>query len=433
MSSVEVGEVLGAGSAGATSTGTSARVSGNGRAGSLGVDEQPSTQAAAITRHTTTTWAGTYRRVKQGAWILALACACHRATPATRDASTAHQHANVVAPATNATALGPLPDASRRVLFASKQDEPPTIFGGVTKDAQGQHYLTSNERGLHAFEPTIRARGGGYLGVGTDQGYLLVGWARSEFAWFVDYDPMVAELHGVYRALIIAAETPEDFLALWAKDGKSDAHAAIDLHAPSDTRAELRTLYRKQRVVVAKRLVETVATMAAVGVPCWLDDAEQYDHVRDLVRHGRTRAMLVDLAGDHGLAGIGKAATAAGLEIDVVYLSNAEEYWRLYPSKFRRELVALPMPDDAVVLRTLLIWHVNRDYRYNVQRADNLRAWFAQPWVGNVYHVTYQRPVADPAGLNLFEVTAWPDDAPSALRAAAKRKIRELVAEGFGT
>jgi hypothetical protein len=383
-------------------------------------------------RRTTTTWAATCHRVKQAAGILALACACHRATPATRDATSAHQHANVVAPTPSATELGPLPDAARRVLFASKQDEPPAIFGGVTKDAQGQHYLTSNERNLHAFEPSIRARGGGYLGVGTDQGYLLVGWARSEFAWFVDYDPMVAELHGVYRALIIEAETPEDFLALWAKEGKSDAHAAIDLHAPSDTRAALRTLYRKQRAVVAKRLVETAATMSAAGVPCWLDDAAQYDHVRDLVRHGRTRAMLVDLAGDRGLDGIGKAATAAGLEIDVVYLSNAEEYWRLYPSKFRRELVALPMPDDALVLRTLLIWHINRDYRYNVQRADNLRAWFAQPWVGNVYHVTYQRPVADPAGLNLFEVTAWPDDAPSALRAAAKRKIRELVAEGYG-
>ncbi|MBL8947608.1 MAG: hypothetical protein JNK45_30835, partial [Myxococcales bacterium] len=58
---------------------------------------------------------------------------------------------------------------------------------------------------------------------------------------------------------------------------------------------------------------------------------------------------------------------------------------------------------------------------------------FAEPWVGNVYHVTYQRPPTDAAGLNAFEVTAWPDDAPQALRTAARRKIRELVALGYGT
>ena len=370
---------------------------------------------------------------KLGWLALLLACACHRATPSTRDASAAGQHADVLAVAPETATLGPLPAATRRVLFASPEDTAPAVFGGVTKDAEGQHYLTSNEHGLLAFEPTIRARGGGYLGVGTDQGYLLVGWARSEFAWFIDYDPVVAELHGVYRALIIAAETPEDFLALWASEGRSQAHAAIDEHAPSAVRARLRTLYRQQRARVANRLAQTTAGMATAGVPCWLDDAAQYDHVRALVRHGRTRAMLVDLASDQGLAGIGKAARTAGIEIEVVYLSNAEEYWRLYPTNFRRDLAALPMPDDAAILRTLLIWHINRDYRYNVQRAENLRAWFAQPWVGNVYHVTYQRPEADPAGLNLFEVTAWPEDAPSALRSAARRKIRELVAAGHGT
>ncbi len=372
------------------------------------------------------------RRAALVAAALTIGIACHPASPSPRTNRIEHQHAAVLAPG-DADTLGPLPDATRRVLFASPQDEAPALFGGVTEDAEGQHYLTSNEHNLHAFEPTVRGRGGGYLGVGTDQGYLLVGWARSEFAWFVDYDPMVADLHGIYRALLIDAESPEAFLASWSRDGRASAHAAIDEHAPADVRASLRTLYRQTRAKVARRLAETASSMAEAGVPCWLDDPEQYAHVRDLVRHGRTRAMLVDLAGDRGLAGIGRAARTAGIDIDVVYLSNAEEYWRLYPADFRRDLVALPMPDDAVILRTLLIWHVNRDYRYNVQRADNLRAWFAEPWVGNVYHVTYQRPPTDAAGLNAFEVTAWPDDAPQALRTAARRKIRELVALGYGT
>jgi hypothetical protein len=382
----------------------------------------------------TSTWADAWRLVKRGVAVASIALAiagCHTATHGARERTVVEQHADTRAPAAS-HGLPRLSDEHRRALFSSPQDDPPVVFGGVTEGAQGQHYLTSNEGGLHAFEPHIRGKGGAYLGVGTDQAYLMLGWARSEFAWLVDYDPMVADLHGVYRALLLEAETPEDFLALWSKERRSDAHAAIDLHAPSDARARLRTLFRQQRARVAKRLAETMATMATAKVPCWLDDAAQYDHVRDLVRSGRTRAMVVDLAGNRGLRGIGKAARAAGLELRVVYLSNAEEYWRLYPKAFRSNLVDLPMPDGALVLRTLLIWHVNRDYRYNVQRADNLRAWLAQPWVGNVYHLTYQRPEADPTGLNLFEVDVWPEDAPKALQSAARRKIRELEAEGHG-
>ncbi len=367
-------------------------------------------------------------------WIaaIALVVGCERGSVASVPAPSHEAQPSLHVVASHAPAIGPLPDDARRVLFASPQDDPPPVLGGVTKGMEGRHYLTSNERSLHAFEPHVRGKGGGYVGVGTDQAYLLIGWARSDFAWLVDYDPMVREMHGIYRALLLAAETPEDFLALWSRDGRIDAHAAIDEHAGAGDRAGLRTLYRKQRFAVAQRLGETVDTMNAAGVPCWLTDAAQYEHVRDLVRHGRTRAMLVDLSAAKGLAGIGRAARKAGIEIELLYLSNAEEYWRLYPESFRREVAALPMPDDALVLRTLLIWKVNRDYRYNVQRADNLRAWLAESWVGNVYHMTYKRPDADPLAVNSFETTVWPTEAPSSLRHAARKKIRELHAAGYG-
>ena len=329
--------------------------------------------------------------------------------------------------------LGPLPDDAQRVLFASREDDAPHVLGGVAPSMEGRHYFTSNERSLHAFEPTIRGKGGGYVGVGTDQAYLFIGWARSEFAWLCDYDPVVVDLHDVYRALLLAAETHEEFLELWSKDGRLLAHEAIDQHAPERDRSHLRGLYRRQRAAVARRLAEVVAIMHAAKVPCWLSDASQYAHVRDLVQHGRTRAMLVDLAGRRGLKGIAHAARKAGIAIGVLYLSNAEEYWRLYPDAFRRNVDRLPYADDAVVLRTLLIWKVNRDYRYHVQRAANFQAWLAETWVGNVYHVTYERPDVDPVGLNLFETTSLPAEAPSALRAAARKKIEELLAAGITT
>ena len=329
--------------------------------------------------------------------------------------------------------LGPLSDDAQRVLFASREDDAPLVLGGVAPSMEGRHYFTSNERSLYAFEPTIRGKGGGYVGVGTDQAYLFIGWARSEFAWLCDYDPLVVDLHDVYRALLLAAETHEEFLELWSKDGRLLAHEAIDLHAAERDRSHLRALYRRQRAAVSKRLAEVATSMTAAKVPCWLTDADQYTHVRELVQHGRTRAMLVDLSGRRGLRGIGHAAKKAGFEISVLYLSNAEEYWRLYPDAFRRNIDALPYADDAVVLRTMLIWKINRDYRYHVQRAANLQAWLDESWVGNVYHITYERPEVDPLGVNLFETTSLPADAPAALRHAARRKIDELLAAGIST
>ncbi len=329
--------------------------------------------------------------------------------------------------------FGPLSNDAQRVLFASREDDAPLVLGGVAPSMEGRHYFTSNERSLHAFEPTIRGKGGSYVGVGTDQAYLFIGWARSEFAWLCDYDPIVVDLHDVYRALLLTAETHAEFLELWSKEGRLLAHEAIDMHAPERDRSHLRALYRRQRSAVARRLGEVAATMLAAKVPCWLTDEDQYTHVRELVQHGRTRAMLVDLAGPRGMKGIGHAAKKAGLEISVLYLSNAEEYWRLYPDAFRRNVDALPYADDAVVLRTMLIWKINRDYRYHVQRAANLQAWLDESWVGNVYHITYERPDVDPLGMNLFETTSLPADAPSSLRHAARRKIDELLASGITT
>lgn len=363
--------------------------------------------------------------------VLASACRSHASLEERAQLGTALAHGETRT--TNGPSLGPLSDDAQRVLFASAEDDAPLVLGGVAPSMEGRHYFTSNERSLHAFEPTVRGKGGAYVGVGTDQAYLLIGWARSEFAWLCDYDPVVVDLHDVYRALLIAAETPDEFLELWSKEGRLIAHEAIDLHAAERDRSHLRALYRRQRAAVARRLGEVRETMRAAKVPCWLSDADQYTHVRELVQHGRVRPMLVDLAGRRGLRGIAHAAKKAGLQISVLYLSNAEEYWRLYPDAFRRNVDALPYADDAVVLRTMLIWKINRDYRYHVQRAANLRAWLDEPWVGNVYHITYERPEIDPLGMNLFETTSLPDDAPSSLRHAARRKIDELLASGITT
>ena len=68
------------------------------------------------------------------------------------------------------------------------------------------------------------------------------------------------------------------------------------------------------------------------------------------------------------------------------------------------------------MLRTLLIWDVNEDYRYNVQSVDNYLAWLARPFVRNVYDVVHARPTPAQDTINFFETEGDPDDSPAARR-----------------
>ena len=315
----------------------------------------------------------------------------------------------------------PLDAQQRTAFFAPGEDEPAAELGGVTEARKGQHYVTGNERTLEAFYPRIRELGGAYVGVGSDQAYLLLAWSRAELAWLVDYDAVVVELHSVYHALFAAAATPEQFLALWQKDNKDQAIAALHAAYPGDLGVRREALYRRYRARVAKRLGQLQQTMTAAGVPTFLTDAGEYTYVRELIQAGRVRALLADLSRDGAVRQIGAAARSLGTPVRVVYLSNAEEYWERLPQPFRDNLAALHVDDRSVVLRTLLSWQANQDYRYNAQPVKNYQQWLASPAVRSIYDVVRRKATIEP-GINFFETTELPDD--EAVRKRQERRDR---------
>ncbi len=303
----------------------------------------------------------------------------------------------------------PLDEAARAVFLGSAEDEPPVELGGVTEERKNQHYVSSNERTLEAFHPRIRDLRGGYLGVGSDQAYLMIGWARSELAWLIDYDPVVVDIHAIYHALFAAADTPAAFRDLWRVEGKPQAIDAITTAAakPDARRREL--LYRRYRARIAKRLDAVIAGMTAAGVPSFLTDQAQYTYVRELVRAGRVRSLVADLTQTTGVQQLALAATKLAVPVRVVYLSNAEEYWNSLSASFRANILALPVDERSVVLRTLLTWDKNQDYRYNAQLARNYQQWLAQPWVRTIRDVV-RRKEFDPTAVNFFETDELPDE-----------------------
>jgi hypothetical protein len=306
---------------------------------------------------------------------------------------------------------------ARERLWSSPEDPPARSLAGATEGLAGQQYLTGNEHHLDVFAESLgRARGGGYLGIGADQAYLMIGWADPEIAWLADYDADVVAIHRVHLSFLRLAETPEAFFQLWTREGCERALARIadDPHTSlGDARArkQLADLYLANLRIIHNRLEE----LRGMVVANYLNDQAQYDRVRGLALADRMRPIIADLRGEVALRGIGEVARELGVELRVLYLSNAEEYWTDYGQQWRANVEALPWAEDALVLRTLLTWSRNRDYAYNIQAAANYRAWLARPWVMFVYQVVHRpvKPVLERGEIDVFETTRDPSESPA--------------------
>lgn len=273
-----------------------------------------------------------------------------------------------VAVAQAAPALAPLSADQRAALWGSPEDPAPEELGGINDDFKGRHYVAGDEFRLHLFAPKLRNLGGGYLGVGSDQAYIFIGWARPEVAWLTDYDPLVVALHQAYRVFFLEAPTAEKFVQLWSADNAKASVALLRGKLTGAAQKGAVTAFVQSRGLVALRLAKVRRGLKAAGEPGFLDDDAAYQHIRTMYQTDRIRPMSANLLADKGLAGVAAAAGKLGVPIRGLYLSNAEEYWN-YTPQFRKNITALPFGDGALVWRTLSGFKKNGDYCYHVQTA----------------------------------------------------------------
>ena len=261
-----------------------------------------------------------------------------------------------------------------RARFAAIRSDP-----APAELVHDSHYWISNEHSHFVWHAALEGIGGAYLGVGTDQNYLLAGWARAELLLLVDFDAAIVELHDAYRVAFETCETPAEFLRMWTKAGAA-IHTAriVEAYPEPDTQARVLRAQKRARTIVHARLRKTLALYAARGIPTYLDDQAQYDHLRALWRGGRVYPIRGDLTGDATLVDAAAAIKASGLPLAVLYLSNAEQYFDYGPG-FRRNMIAQPMDAHILVLRTLG-WHghgfvAGEQYHYSTQSGANFAAW----------------------------------------------------------
>ncbi|MFY0565410.1 hypothetical protein ACN28E_16425 [Archangium lansingense] len=293
------------------------------------------------------------------------------------------------------------------------------------------HYWISNEDHLELFHDSVKDKGGIYLGVGSDQNYLLGAWARAELLVLMDFDQSIVDLHRIYRVVFLAAETPQEFLRLWRRESRPELRRLIEEGYPDrkERAGALRAL-GTARGAVERRLDRVVEQMAKASLPCFLVDAAEYAHIRRLYQENKVFMVRGDLTARRTVSAVGQAAAQAGKKVGVLYLSNAEQYFP-YDAQYRNNIRALPLDESSVVVRTSGqrgISHVKGTYyHYNTQSGSSFVAWLADAKTRDVRAMLRYAPDTGKArGLSRL------DTGPTEAREALKQKLLEKRAKQRG-
>ncbi|MEM1008050.1 MAG: hypothetical protein AAGJ35_03510, partial [Myxococcota bacterium] len=224
--------------------------------------------------------------------------------------------------------------------------------GGNCRDPN--HYVTSNELHQYLWLPYLRNLGGGYVGVGADQNYNFIAWARSEYVWLMDYDAVIVWVHKMHRAFLLKAPSGRDFVQFYTpkRARKSLALLARTYAQDPDKKMILRA-YRRYRGRFFKYFNKRFARAKRLSnLEHWLLTPKHYAHIRRLHQLGRFRALPGDLLKQKSWRGVAKAAREMGIKIRWAYFSNAEEYWPYRPF-YRETFRIMPMDKRSLIIRTL--------------------------------------------------------------------------------
>lgn len=333
----------------------------------------------------------------------------------------------LLVPATTLAAPKAL-DASARSTFGSTPEDPPAAeLFGINEEFAGRHYLAGDEWNMELFKPHIDGKGGAYVGVGSDQSYLLMTWQRPELVFQVDYDPWVVLVHGLYHRFFLAAKDSDDLIALWHPSSAARVEALLtETEKDEAKRKDLMRMWKIARANIHARLRLLKRTLAKRKVPSFVTDAEHFTFIVEMIRAGRVRALSANLLDKAGLLGVGEACRKLGVPVRVLYLSNAETYWP-YSDQFRKNIQGLHTDAEGVVLRTTGSWSINKDYRYYVQALPTFQRWLEHKFLRKVHQMIRRRKLEGPDDVEIAVLTADPDVA------AARRARRAGKGKGKGS
>ncbi len=294
----------------------------------------------------------------------------------------------------------PLPEEVKAALASIESDPAPEEL------IRSSHYWVSNEDFHNLYKKHIDGHGGVWVGVATDQNYLMAAWAKSPVLIMMDFDLQIRNVHELYGIIFRRVETASELRKAWKNTEQMHTWIEEDYKDKRKIKA-LKKTFKKSNASIRARLRYVVKVYKERKIPTFLTDETQFAYIRDLWRNGRVIAIRGDLTGDKTMLSISKALESVGLTVGLLYTSNAEQYFDFTP-EYRRNVAALPSDEKSLVLRTRpnpkLGVPEGGEYHYNVQPLANLQQWLKVSRAKKVSWLLFRNRVDDEEILGLSQI-----------------------------
>lgn len=298
--------------------------------------------------------------------------------------STASRAEAINAPCPDIRSFAPLCNAQHQSLSQIKEDPAPEVLFAVESKNIGKHYLISDEKHPDLFKSSIENKGGTYMGVGFEQGYLYIGWQRPSLAFLIDYDPWIILNHRILIEIMKQCPNAECLFDHFNQINLIDEF----MHIQTTTVSTLTSKSSKHRILRLRHVVSiALAKLHKSELPNMMNNPDIYNNIRTLALAGRLQIVQANLLASQGIQSIANTLNALGATLDTLYLSNAEQYWN-YSNQFKSNMLSLPFAEDAIIMRTRATYPHNGDYRYSIQNASIFKSWMSSHKTKSVKQMT---------------------------------------------
>ncbi|MEM7180582.1 MAG: hypothetical protein AAF518_06705 [Spirochaetota bacterium] len=269
-----------------------------------------------------------------------------------------------------------------------------------------EHYPSSNEMRIDLFMPHIKDLRGGYIGVGTDQNLSFIAKAKSSFAWLMDLNPVIVGVNKIHILFLKQAKSYSEFKALWSRKNKEKSFSLVK--GAFEKNKDWKLLQKSYKVAFRNfsgvpdrlRLLEQMSRR--FKLQSFHNLPEEYTYLRNMALAGKIQAINGDLKGTITMNEIAQSAKKIGTTINILYTSNAEEYF-LFPKNYRDNILRLPTSEKSTMVRTFTtgakafgfpegeLFPDTFPFHYNLQPLENFKKWMLYPTKFNVFGLMRKR------------------------------------------
>lgn len=254
---------------------------------------------------------------------------------------------------------------------------------------RAKHYPISNERRLDLFYPFIKNKKGGYIGVGTDQNLILISWAKSDYAYLIDFDWVAVYINKLHLLFISNSNSFEEFKYFWFYKNKQKGQEIIQNKIIDKKEQEKYFyVYKIGLESMPERFSDLEYITKNFNFISYHNNPEDFNYLKKLIEENKIHPVLGDINGNTILKKIGDSSKKICIPIRILYLSNAEEYYR-YPKSFRENISNLFIDEDSLIIRTVTSGALEFGYpdgekfkeipfHYNIQKIKDLIEWFEE-------------------------------------------------------